>query len=276
MIKRLLFCFLLQGVLFGQSEPAPDAGTWELATYDLGHILGGMGYAYTRPLEWQGAQWATFGGVMAVTGAAYLADDPVSDFFVGNREDVPPFLRDFGSPYGGPVTNYVLTGSVYLTGLFTKNARLRRTGVLLVSSASTAALVQLFLKGAVGRARPLTGESKDTFKPFWRGDGDYHAFPSGHAVMAFTNAWAIAKQFRSPWVKAGIYTVGLVPGISRLWEGKHWLSDVVFSWALAIFTVESIDRYLDTKYREKYNQEEKTVSWNLQFGPGTIGVVLEF
>lgn len=267
---------LLPAGLSAQSEPAPDSGIWQLGTYDLGSVFGGMGYAYTRPLHWKGSQWAAFGGVMVVTAGVYAVDTPISEYFIENRENVPPFIRDFGREYASPVTNYILTGAVYLTGLFTRDAKLRRTGVLLISSASAAGLVQQFLKGAVGRARPLSGETKSTFMPFWGGDSDYHSFPSGHAVLAFTNAYAIAKQFRSPWVKAGIYAVGMVPGISRLWEGKHWLSDVVFSWALSIVTVEAIDRYLDTRYRDKYNQGEKSVSWNLQFGPGTVGVQLEF
>lgn len=91
-----------------------------------------------------------------------------------------------------------------------------------------------------------------------------------------TNAHAIAKQFKSPWVKGGIYTLGSIPAISRLWEGKHWLSDVVLGVAISIFTVESIDRYLDKKYNEKYNDKSKNLSWKLNFGPGRIGVVVQF
>lgn len=116
---------------------------------------------------------------------------------------------------------------------------------------------------------------KDTFDPFNQ-SRNFHSFPSGHALMAFTNAYAIAKQFKSPWVKAGIYLVGAIPGLSRVWDGQHWLSDFVFSLAISVATVESIDSYLDSKYDEKYNDQRKNVSWNLNFGPGTIGLSLHF
>jgi membrane-associated phospholipid phosphatase len=245
-------------------------------TYDMGNLFKGIGYSYTRPLYWGKSQWATFGGMVAATGTVYLFDTQTSEYFTGRKEDIPQWLQDYGRVYGGPVTNAALTTAVYFTGLFTQNPKLRRTGVLLMSSAASAGMLQQFLKGFVGRARPLSGQSKDTFKPFWQGSGEYHSFPSGHTVMAFTTAYAIAKQFRSPWVKAGIYAVGIVPGISRLWEGKHWLSDVVFSVGLSIFTVEAIDRYLDSRYSEKYHAKDKNVSWNLQFGPGTLGVLIEF
>ena len=95
-------------------------------------------------------------------------------------------------------------------------------------------------------------------------------------MLAFTNAYAIAKQFKSPWVKAGIYTVGLIPGVSRLWENQHWFTDVALGVVLSILTVESIDRYLDSKYDEKYNNHAKTVSWNLNFSPNQIGIVARF
>jgi len=97
-----------------------------------------------------------------------------------------------------------------------------------VSSATATGFLQQVMKSVVGRARPVSGKSKDTFDPF-RKERNYHSFPSGHAMMAFTNAYAIAKQFKNPWLKAGIYTVGLVPGISRVWDGQHWLSDIAVS-----------------------------------------------
>ncbi len=192
------------------------------------------------------------------------------------KEDVPKAIRDYGFEYGSPANNYMITGAVYITGLATRNEKLRRTGVLLISSASAAGFLQQFFKSAVGRARPLSGLSKDTFSPLWSGDKDFHSFPSGHAILAFSNAYAIAKQFRNPWVKAGIYTVGMVPGISRLWEGKHWLSDVALSVAVSIFTVEAIDRYLDRKYAQKYNEQADGVQLDLQVGPGRLGLVLRF
>ena len=276
--KFVLLWILISGSLCAQQRPEPfqDASMWRHFTYDMGSVFKGIGYSYSRPLHWGGSQWATFGGVVAATGTAYIFDTQVSDYFVGIKDDIPPFIQEYGRVYGGPVGNAILSGAVYSTGLLTKNPKLRRTGVLMLSSASSAALLQTFLKGFVGRARPLAEKGKDTFKPLWQGDGQFHSFPSGHTVMAATTAYALSKQFRSPWIKAGIYAVGMVPGVSRLWDGKHWLSDVVFSWALSIFTVEAIDRYLDSRYSEKYNQGEKSLSWNLQFGPGTVGVLLEF
>lgn len=271
-----ILSLLLIGHLCAQDSIIDKSETrWQLFKYDAGNIFKGIGHSYIQPLKWKGKQWAQFGGLAAGTGVVYLVDDDTSRFVRANRESVPTFIRRYGEFYGNPENNYLVTSGVYLVGLASKNEKLRRTGVLLIASASSAGLLQQVLKSAVGRARPVADLGKDTFDPF-NSSRNFHSFPSGHAMMAFTNAYAIGKQFKNPWVKAGIYTVGAIPGISRLWDGQHWLSDVLFSWAISIATVECIDRYLDRKYSQKYNDHSKKLSWNLNFGPGTLGVSMHF
>lgn len=248
---------------------------WNMFKYDIATMFQGVGHSYTRPLHWEGNEWAQFGAVVGGTALVYLADDDTSRFIRNNREGVPELIRDYGEFYGSPSNNYMATSGVYAVGLITKNEKLRRTGVLLISSATSAGLLQQVLKSVVGRARPLAELGKDTFDPF-NSSRNFHSFPSGHALLAFTNAYAIGKQFKNPWVKAGIYTLGAIPGISRVWDGQHWLSDMVFAFAISIATVESIDKYLDKKYDEKYNNQKKMVSWNLNFGPGQMGVTVNF
>ncbi|NHF60594.1 phosphatase PAP2 family protein [Flavobacteriaceae bacterium TP-CH-4] len=278
-MKFFIYVVCLSTIFSLQSQDfeIDSTGTrWQMAKYDFGNVFKGIGYAYSRPFHWRGPQWKDAGITALAFGASYLVDNPVNDYMGGIRDDVPQFIRDYGFEYGSPSNNYILTGAIYLTGLAIKDEKLRRTGVLLISSASAAGLLQQFLKSAVGRARPLSGYSKDTFDPLWGGDRDFHSFPSGHAILAMTNAHAIAKQFKNKWVKGGIYTLGAIPAISRLWEGKHWLSDVTLSVFISIFTVEAIDRYLDTKYDKKYNDKAKKISYDLSFGPGQVGLVMRF
>lgn len=272
---------ILLGITFCVSLNAQDSvkdsteTRWNMFKYDVGSMFKGVGYSYARPFHWKGDQWAQFGAVVAGTGLVYLADDETSRFIRNNREGIPRVVRDYGEFYGNPSNNYIATSGVYAVGLITKNEKLRRTGVLLVSSATSAGLLQQVLKSVVGRARPVANLGKDTFDPF-NSSRNFHSFPSGHALLAFTNAYAIGKQFKNPWVKAGIYTIGAIPGISRVWDGQHYLSDMVFAFAISIATVESIDRYLDKRYDEKYNDKSKMVSWNLNFGPGQLGVTVNF
>jgi hypothetical protein len=277
-LLKYLFILLMALPVVGQDfQSTKDKTLWNDFTYDVGNIFGGVGYAYSRPFHWKGNDWANFGYLTGGTLLLFTVDDELNDWKNGFREDIPDFVIDYGHEYGSPENNYMLTGGVYLAGLFTKNEKLRRTGVLLISSATAGGFLQQVSKRIIGRARPKSGASSSTFDPLHLDRVyDYDSFPSGHAMLAFSNAYAIAKQFKNPWVKAGIYTVGLVPGFVRVMDDFHWISDVAFSTVLSIFIVESIDRYLDSKYDEKYNDSQKKISWNLSFGPNTMGVSLRF
>lgn len=286
MKKILLLLFLLScfGKTFSQIQKISlnlntNKNLWQNFTYDLGNMAGGMGYAYSRPLYWKKKQFTHFGYIAAGTTSLYFIDDNVDKWADGWRGVVPRWLVNYGNDVGSPNNNFMLTGAVYLAGLFTENPKLRRTGVLLISSASAAGLMQQITKRIIGRARPKANVGKDVFDPLhFDRVYDYDSFPSGHVMLGFTNAYAIAKQFKSPWVKAGLYTIGSIPGLSRIIDRFHWFSDVAFSTALSIFIVEAVDRFLDNKYDQKYNpiKKEQKVVWDLKVTPQTFGVVMNF
>ena len=256
-----------------------DRNLWQKFTYDMGNVFGGMGHAYSRPFHWQKKQWNHAMYVSGGTLALALIDDEVDDWAGGWRGDVPRWLADYGNEYGSPNNNYMVTGAVYLTGLFTKDEKLRRTGVLLLSSASASGLFQQITKRIVGRARPRANVGSDVFDPIHIDRvKDYDSFPSGHTMLGFTNAYAIAKQFENPWIKAGIYTIGAIPGFIRIVDRFHWISDVAFSTIMSIFIVEAIDKYLDKKYDQKYNAtaEKSKFEWDLQLGIGHVGITARF
>jgi hypothetical protein len=254
-----------------------DPTLWQDFTYDMGAVFGGVGYAYTRPLHWQGDDFLKLGGVTAGASLLYLIDGDIRKEFRGHRDKIPEFIKDYGWYSGSPQNNYGVQGAVYLTGLFTKNEKLRRTGVLLLSSATATGFFQQLVKSGVGRARPQTGLGKNHFRPFGSDGSGFRSFPSGHSVLTFTNAHVIAKQFENKWIKAGIYTIGVIPGLTRIYADAHWASDVFVSWAMSYFMVEAIDRYLDRKYDKKYNnQQNDTTSLNFTFSRNTIGVMYNF
>lgn len=286
MKRGILFIIFLSVLSFSYAQKSvpkidfnQDRSMWQNFTYDMGNIFGGMGYAYSRPLHWKKKQWNNFLYIAGGTTALYHVDDEFDSWVNGWRGNVPDWLVDYGNEYGSPNNNYRITGAVYLVGLFTKNEKLRRTGVLLISSASAAGLLQQVSKRIIGRARPRANRGSDVFDPFHIDRvRNYDSFPSGHAMLGFTNAYAIAKQFKNPWVKAGLYTVGAIPGIIRIVDRFHWISDVAFSTVLSIFIVEAVDKYLDKKYDKKYNdtRAEKRLSWDLQMSPRGVGVVMRF
>lgn len=231
-------------------------------------IVNNIFHSYSRPYYWKKDSWLDFGGVALGTVLLYSVDNDTSRFFMKQGEKAPEFLKSFGYYFGSPQNNYGITSAVYLTGLFTKNEKIRNTGVLMISSATTAGVLQTFMKTLVGRARPGAGEGKFYFKPF-SGQPSYRSFPSGHTILVSTTMFALAKQFENPWVKAGIYTAGAITPVSRMWDGAHFFSDVFLSAAISYFVVEGTYRYMN-HYDDK--KSHKIVNWKINASPNMLGL----
>ena len=273
-ILFLLAAFFLNVINAQQLTTKDSLTTWELMKYDGASAFGGLKKAYTSPLHWQKDDFIVAGAVVAGTAALYIFDEETSEYFVRQGENAPSVVRDFGWYFGSPQNNYGITGAVYLVGLFTKNEKIRKTGVLMISAATASGIIQSISKTAVGRARPTAEEGKASFKPFSK-EGTYHSFPSGHTILSFTTMYALSKQFESPLVKAGLMGVGLIAPLSRLWDGAHWLTDVGLSLALSVAVVDTIDKYLNTE-RDYRVEKEKTISWKMHLGLGRVGLVGTF
>lgn len=98
---------------------------------------------------------------------------------------------------------------------------------------STALVVTI--KGAVGRARPYMGQGAGSFEPLSYGNTDYQSFPSGHTSGAFSVA-TVMSHYASDWVgKTFFYTTAAVAAYSRIYDNKHWLSDVIAGGLLGYF-----------------------------------------
>ncbi|MFJ8695056.1 phosphatase PAP2 family protein [Streptomyces roseolilacinus] len=102
---------------------------------------------------------------------------------------------------------------------------------LLVAVCAVAAAVQQGVKALVGRERPQWSDPVDS--------AEFAAFPSGHAMTAAVVCgllwWVAARTARRalvrPVVVAGaVSTVGV--GLTRVYLGVHWPSDVLAGWLL--------------------------------------------
>lgn len=244
---------------------------WHNLKYDGVTAFGAIKHTYSRPFHWQKEDLVAAGGVLAGTVLLSFADESVGEYFGDQGKKMPQSLKDFGWYFGSPQNNYGITGSIYLFGLLTNNEKIRRTGVLLISSASASGIIQSISKIVAGRARPEEEKGNLYFKPF-ANEPNYNSFPSGHTILSFTTAYAIGKQFKNPFVRYGIYGVGLISPVSRLWERQHWVTDVGLSLVLSVAVVECIDQYLKKENKYKYRDPNK-ISWNFRLGAGTLGVV---
>ncbi|MCT9082142.1 phosphatase PAP2 family protein [Streptomyces fulvoviolaceus] len=113
----------------------------------------------------------------------------------------------------------------------------RWTAVWLVATCALGTLLQQSLKAAVGRERPVWSDPVDS--------AHYAAYPSGHALTATVVCglllWLLHRYGagRALWRTAVTVAVVSVAGVglTRVWLGVHWASDVVGGWLLGALLV---------------------------------------
>jgi len=109
------------------------------------------------------------------------------------------------------------------------------------------------LKGLAGRARPeVSIEDERSFR-LGRGFRDptdhYRSFPSGHSAMGFAAAAAVTSETSNWWPNSTWFIAPVMYGgatliaASRMYNNKHWASDVVMGAAIGTFAGTKVVRY---------------------------------
>lgn len=137
-------------------------------------------------------------------------------------------VTDFGS---FPVVVVVALAAAVV--LWSRTRRLLLPATLLITVVETAAIVFL-VKSVVGRQRPpvelLIGAPST--------DG---SFPSGHTtngtvvyvMAALLLGWTVGRRWCRYLLLASAVALGVAIGLTRIYLGYHWASDVLGGWLLA-------------------------------------------
>jgi len=121
-----------------------------------------------------------------------------------------------------------------------------------LEAVAVAGVATTFLKGVAGRARPfVTTDTNAHDFHFGRGfsNGNYQSFPSGHATAAFALASTVTSESQRWWphqtwiVGPTVYSAATLVGLSRMYNNKHWASDVVLGAAIGTFSGIKVVRY---------------------------------
>jgi membrane-associated phospholipid phosphatase len=116
---------------------------------------------------------------------------------------------------------------VYVSGLMSRNPKLQRTGLLVVSSLMLNDLVTSKLKKEFQRRRPDEANHNFYFEGA-EGGRHYASFPSAHTSTAFAFATSVATVFHDhKWVPPVAYSAAALVGLSRIHDNKHWTTDVL-------------------------------------------------
>jgi membrane-associated phospholipid phosphatase len=116
---------------------------------------------------------------------------------------------------------------------------------MLGEAALLADMSSFILKQGVGRARPSTGSGSGSFRPF-QFKGDHDSLPSMHTASSFAMASVTAASADSWLIGVGAYAAAAFVGFARIYQDKHWASDVVLGAALGELCGRVVISYHDS------------------------------
>ena len=231
MRKILLNILLLTAalpILAQVDSIAPDK------TY-IKHYWKDFGGLVVSPIEWKGSDWCKMAVFAGATAGLFLVDEPVRNFFQDHRtHNLDRLTHDFISPAGSTWSG-VFSAGWYGLGQITNKPVMQATGLMAVQAFVTGSVLVRIPKAVFGRVRPDAWWGPSPFD--WRGPLGGSSFPSGHTTAAFSVASVFAYQYRdTKWVPVLAYSLAGMVGAARIYEDRHWISDVFAGAALGIVT----------------------------------------
>jgi membrane-associated phospholipid phosphatase len=197
------------------------------------------------------AYWSV--GALVASVALSTADTRVAAFWndpAHRTAGRDRFARGFAKVQEGTLT----FGNLALYGIFRLSGADALADVTLHAAESVvvASIASQVIRGPLGRSRPHVTDYKDQydFAPF-KGFGafEYRAFPSIHSASAFGVATVYALETNrraqaATWLVAPIaYALAAGPGLSRMYSGQHWASDILAGAAMGTLAGALVVRY---------------------------------
>ena len=172
----------------------------------------------------------------------------------------------------------------YGAGRLMKSPALTDVAFHTTEAVVTASLASQVIRGPLGRSRPHVTDSKDQYDFHWfKGFGqfNYRAFPSIHSSSGFAAATALVQETRRrrpgavKFVAPVLYGLALTPGLSRMYLGQHWASDVfagaVMGTMAGLKSVNYSHRHPGNRFQDFFVPKN-----GLSIDPSAGGVVLSW
>jgi membrane-associated phospholipid phosphatase len=156
-----------------------------------------------------------------------------------SMHDVAVFVETVTDPGA-----FIIGTGMYAYGRIAKKQRTADLGLHGTEALLIGAQLGNLMKSVVGRARPYVDVNRphdyQAFRGF-HGGSDYRSFPSGHTIAAFAVASTVTSETKRWWPKTFwvigpvMYGGAALVGWSRMFDNKHWASDVITGAAIGTF-----------------------------------------
>ena len=198
--------------------------------------------------------FAVAGGVLAASALLSLLDLEVHRAFQDSSVQSNQGLRNSVKAFNHLQETYLTVGGLATWGIgrLTKQRTVADMGFHVAEAVFMASAASQLVRGPLGRARPTTNGGSDQyhFHPF-KGfrEFEYRAFPSIHSSSGFAAATVITREVaerwpaQKGWVGPVAYALAATPGLSRMYLGQHWMSDVVMGAAVGVIAGQRVVAY---------------------------------
>ena len=200
----------------------------------------------------------------AVTGGVMVYDKKIAAWtqqpHVQGSQSLHNTVSDLTRLNETPLT--IASVLTYGIGRLTKSQTTADVGLHWTEALLLTDVISQAIRGPLGRARPRVSQD-DPFK-FQFGTGftkfENRAFPSLHSAVGFATAAAIVGelQLRKPdanWYAAPVlYSLAMVPGLTRMYLNQHWASDVVSGAFIGQLIGSRVVHYAHTHKRTKLDR----------------------
>jgi len=193
----------------------------------------------TSPFNFTSTDWLKTGAFVIATGLAFSLDPKIKESVTHQRSASFDNVTDYGEKYGNISYAGIFAGGMYITGKLLGDKEISTTGRMLVESVLYTGLTVSLVKYAVGRSRPYTNEGPSDVFAYTFQESNV-SFPSGHTAIAFTVSTVLARRIDNPFATAALYGLAGFTGYQRIYDNKHWFSDVFVGAAIGYFIGSSI------------------------------------
>ena len=192
------------------------------------YVPAAIGLALTVGLTVAGAE--IYDAVAEDDGISGL-DRPALERSIAHRTATNTQILTWFTHLGGPVGMTIIASLITIVMVWRRRSR---TPLILMCIAVAGSLTMTAVgKAVVGRVRPPLTAAVPPYEYAF-------SFPSGHAlnstVIAGMVAYLLLRRLRTRFGRTAAMIVGavwaLAMGVSRVFLGHHWLTDVIFAWLL--------------------------------------------
>jgi membrane-associated phospholipid phosphatase len=212
-----------------RAEGEPDIDPEEILSANYAtRVVKDTGYTLTSPLRWDARDWLIFSGVAATTGGLMFADKEIRNFVLENRSETSDTLANIFRPFEEVVPVVLVAGMAGVGYAFDQPKLKAASADALEASLISVVGIAAPMKFFTGRSRPDRNEGPTHYSPFNLGS----SLPSFTTANAFAVASVLSEHFPHPAVSVFAYGLAGAAGLARVYDDKHWISDVFLGAAI--------------------------------------------